>query len=185
MPNGVPNRLPNRVQSAATLRLRSVELRDEQAVSDAQQAMDVERFVFAFGYTPEVPWAQFVQSLESARLGRDLVEHWVASTFLVADVDGLIVGRTSIRHSLNEFLAHEGGHIGYCVLPSQRRLGYATQILRLSLVAAREVGVERVLVCCDDDNIGSATIIERCGGKFERCVESGQPGPLVRRYWFE
>ena len=37
----------------------------------------------------------------------------VPATFLVADVDGVLVGRTSIRHELDEFLAREGGHIGY------------------------------------------------------------------------
>ena len=61
----------------------------------------------------------------------------VPSTFLVADVGGVIVGRTSIRHELNEFLAREGGHIGYGVLAEHRRRGYATEILRHSLVVAR------------------------------------------------
>jgi predicted acetyltransferase len=56
---------------------------------------------------------------------------------LVADVAGEIVGRTSIRHQLNDFLEREGRHIGYGVLPGHRRRGYATEIPRQSLVITR------------------------------------------------
>ena len=109
----------------------------------------------------------------------------VPATFLVADVDGVLVGRTSIRHELDEFLAREGGHIGYAVVAEHRRRGYATEILRQSLVLARAVGVDRVLVTCDDDNVGSATVIERCGGVFESLVDSSEGGPPKRRYWID
>jgi predicted acetyltransferase len=99
-------------------------------------------------------------------------------------VGGQIVGRTSIRHELNEFLARFGGHIGYGVLDAHRRRGHATEILRQSLVIARARGVDRVLVTCDDDNVGSATVIERCGGVFESVVE-GLDGIPIRRYWID
>ena len=88
------------------------------------------------------------------RLGIDQPDGSVPGTFLVADIEGAIVGRASIRHELNEFLAREGVHIGYCVLAEHRRRGYATEILRQSLVVARAVGVQRVLTCCDDDTVG-------------------------------
>ena len=114
----------------------------------------------------------------------DLPSGHVPSTFLVADVGGQIVGRSSIRHELNEFLAREGGHIGYGVLADHRRRGYATEILRMSLVIARSLGVDRVLVTCDDDNVGSVTVIERCGGVFDSLVECDD-GPPKRRYWID
>ncbi len=106
------------------------------------------------------------------------------ATFLVADVGGQIVGRTSIRHELNEFLAREGGHIGYGVVAQHRRRGYATEILHHSLIVARAVGIDRVLVTCDEGNVGSATVIERCGGVFESLVET-DGGPAKRRYWID
>lgn len=151
----------------------------------AHEAMAAEQFPFGLGYESGMSWSRYLHRLDVWRMGVDLPDRFVPSTLLVAAVDGEIVGRTSIRHELNEFLAREGGHIGYGVLAEHRRRGYATEILRQSLVIARAVGVERVLVTCDDDNVGSATVIERCGGAFESIVDSSEGGPPKRRYWID
>src|SRR4030095_12729101 len=96
----------------------------------------------------------------------------VPSTFLFAFVGNRIVARASIRHSLNEFLHRVGGHIGYVVVPEFRRQGYATAILGQSLLIARDkCGLHRILVTCDDDNIGSIRTIEKNGGILENVVE--------------
>jgi len=109
----------------------------------------------------------------------------VPATFLVAEVGGQVVGRVSIRHELNAYLAEVGGHIGYGVRPGFRRRGYATGILRQSLAVAASVGLERVLVTCDSDNVGSATVIENCGGVLEKIVPSRDGSVPKRRYWVE
>lgn len=148
--------------------------------------MEADNFMFGLGYEPGMPWAKYVDRLAAWRVGTDLPDNFVPNTLLVADVDGVIVGRSSIRHSIsNEFLAREGGHIGYGVLREHRRRGYATEILRQSLVIVRSIGAERVLVTCDDDNIGSATVIERCGGVFESLTESTEGDTPKRRYWID
>ena len=100
---------------------------------------------------------------------------------MLAELDGVIVGRSSIRFELNEFLLTQGGHIGYAVRPGHRRLGYATEILRQSLVVARAGGVQQILVTCDDDNVGSAKAIEANGGLLENIVDID--GVPMRRYW--
>jgi predicted acetyltransferase len=87
------------------------------------------------------------------------------------------VGSVSLRHELNAFLFEEGGHIGYSVRPSKRRQGIATRALDLTLDVARGIGLDQVLVTCDDDNAASARTIEACGGELED-VRNGK-----RRYW--
>lgn len=76
-----------------------------------------------------------------------------------------------------------GGHIGYGVRPSARGRGLATWALSVVLDEARQLGLKRVLVTCDDTNIASARTIERNGGQLEdtRDTELGH----TRRYWID
>jgi predicted acetyltransferase len=82
-------------------------------------------YLFGLGYTPGMPFEEYLDSVRRARCGIDLDEGLVPATFLIAEVDGAIVGRTSIRHELNDYLFHFGGHIGYCVVARHRRRGQA------------------------------------------------------------
>jgi predicted acetyltransferase len=164
------------------LRLRPLRDDDRAAFVAAQRTMAAEGFPFGFDFDETTPWATYVETRDRHRRGLDIAPELVPATYLVADVDGTIVGRASIRHELNDFLAREGGHIGYCVLPPHRGRGYATEILRQSLVVARSVGVTHALLVCDDDNLASAAVIERCGGLLgDRTTDSG--GAVSRRYW--
>jgi predicted acetyltransferase len=95
--------------------------------------------------------------------------------------DDEYLGAISLRHTLNDFLLRAGGHIGYGVRPSARRRGLATWALRAVLPEARALGLDRVLVTCDDANAASARTIESNGGVLEdvRQTELGR----TRRYW--
>jgi predicted acetyltransferase len=172
-------------QDASALRLRPLREDDERAFRDALTVMAAEDFTFGFGYEPGVAWADYRRRVEDHRQGRNLPAGQVPASFLVAEAGGTIVGRTSIRHELDEGLARMGGHIGYCVLPAYRRRGYATEILRQSLVVVRSIGVDRVLVFCDDTNLGSAGAIERCGGKLDAVFVPSPGEPAKRRYWID
>jgi predicted acetyltransferase len=145
--------------------------------------MAVEGFEFGLWLSEPGSWADYLNRLARGRRG-DPEAGLVPSVFLVAVVDDMIVGRTSIRCALNDYLAREGGHIGYGVLPDYRRRGYGTETLSQSLVIIRAEGVDRVLVTCDHDNIGSAAVIERCGGVLE-AVTARSDGTPLRRYWID
>ena len=131
-----------------------------------------------------MPWGRFLEVLAERERGENLPANHVPSTFLFAFAGPAIVGRVSIRHSLNRHLERYGGHIGYVVVPEYRRRGYATEILRQSLQIARQkLGLTRVLVTCDDDNVGSIRTIETNGGVLESVVNSPYADKPTRRYW--
>lgn len=96
----------------------------------------------------------------------------------------IFVGAVNIRHFLNEKLLFNGGHIGDGVRPSERRKGFATKMVGLALDECRKLGITRVLMCCDKDNIGSAHSIIRNGGKLENEVVE-EDGTICQRYWIE
>ena len=160
--------------------LRRPRTDDEPRVRAIHARMAQEGFEFLFHADRE--WPQILAQFDAEAAGEDLPPGRVPCDFLLAEVDGEIVGRTSIRHQLNDFLLAYGGHVGYGVAPEHRRRGYATEILRQSVRRLAELGVGRVLVTCDDDNTGSATVIEACGGVLE------DVRPMVgeadkHRYW--
>jgi len=94
-----------------------------------------------------------------------------------------ILGMTRLRLELTPTLLDHGGNIGYFIRPSMRRLGVGTRILALALGKARESGLDRVLITCAADNLGSRRIIERNGGELASESVSTAARVLVRRYW--
>ncbi len=128
---------------------------------------------------------KYVETKHANALGARLPPNWVPNSFLLADVAGEVLGRVSVRHQLNEELLHEGGHIGIAVRPQHRGRGVGVAMLTLGLAIARSLGVDRVLVTCDEDNVASAAMIERCGGVLENKVQPIGGGFLVRRYWVD
>jgi predicted acetyltransferase len=146
-----------------------------QAGSGLSDSVDVDTVE---GFADWVRWL-CQQSDESAPLepGRVHATYW----WIVED--GTYLGAISLRHRLNDFLLRAGGHIGYGVRPSARRRGIATWALGAALAHAGTLGLDRVLITCDDDNVASARTIERHGGVLEdiRDTELGS----TRRYWID
>ena len=106
------------------------------------------------------------------------------STFFCLDEErNIFVGAVNIRHDLNEYLLRSGGHIGDGVRPSERRKGVATAMIALALEECRRLGINRVLMVCDKDNVGSARSIQKNVGVLEN--EILVDGVWEQRYWID
>ena len=166
--------------------LRLPDQDEEQEVLRAYRAMVSEVPNFLHYYRDGMSFGLYLDVLRDQARGVNLPPNHVPSTFLLAFDEARIVGRVSIRHELNDFLYRLGGHIGYVVVPDFRRRGYATEILRQSLDIARDrFGLTRVLLTCDDDNVGSIRTIEKNGGVLENVVSGADLLKPKRRYWIE
>lgn len=110
-----------------------------------------------------------------------------SSTFLcIREADQKMVGICNIRHWLDQgFLLNVAGHIGYSICPSERRQGYAKEQLRLALVEAGQLGIDRVLVTCDVANLGSEKTILANGGRYENTYIDPDDQSQTKRYWIE
>lgn len=127
----------------------------------------------------------YVRSLQDEEAGRDLPPGYVPCThrWLVAE-DGAIVGVTRLRHRIDtDFLAHNGGHIGYDVAPSHRGRGYGHLAMSVALAEARGIGLDRVLLYAAEDNAPSRATIERAGGVLEQVAYSSFWKERLCRYW--
>ncbi|MFC7876316.1 GNAT family N-acetyltransferase [Isoptericola sp. NPDC057391] len=162
------------------LTLRPPRHDDETALRRMHDQLAADGFTFL---QHDGTWDDILAVVAREARGDDLAPGRVRCDFLVADVDGVLVGRVSVRHELTEYLCEVGGHVGYAVAPEHRRHGYATAMLRQSVTLLAAGGVERVLVTCDDDNAGSAAVIEACGGVLEDVRTFGTE--TKRRYWID
>ena len=119
---------------------------------------------------------------EITLLRRQASEGWVTCSIYFAIVSGRIVGTIALRHYLNDELLQSGGHIGYAIRPLARRKGYATQMLALALERCRAMGMAKVLVTCNKDNIASAKTIINNGGILANEFVNDE-GITEERYW--
>ena len=93
---------------------------------------------------------------------------WVVTdTYFAFDEDDNIVGIIDLRHELNDFLK-DFGNCGYSVRPFERRKGYATEMLKLILERASQIGMGKIQLSVERSNEPSVKTITKNGGKYER-----------------
>jgi predicted acetyltransferase len=138
-------------------------------------------FVLKFA-TDDFP--AFIVRLEQCSKGSEIPDGFVAhKTFWLVDANDQVLGVSNLRYSLTDSLRKDGGHIGFGIRPSARRQGFATALLRETLVKAKEIGITRALVTAHKGNTGSVRSILKNGGVLDSEELIQGHTDLMQRFW--
>lgn len=122
-------------------------------------------------------WIQYINKVENGLIP----DRISSSTFVAVDkLSNAVVGIIDIKHSLSKEYYYSG-HIGYSIRPSLRGKGYGTEILRLSILKAKELNIEKLLLTCKKSNIASQKVIKGNNGLMEK--EILEDGKIFLVYW--
>ena len=105
-----------------------------------------------------------------------------ALTYFYVNDDDRIVGMINIRLALNDFLRTEGGHIGYCIRPTERNKHHGTNMLNEGLKVCYRIGINEVIVACNKSNLASAKVIKNCNGELDAEFYSETFNGTIQRY---
>ena len=160
---------------------------NEAAVSDNEDILEMLHEIGpgAYGFSNDahsltlIEFKRWIEKQISYSHGIGLEDKLVPQTTFWLRRNGYPVGLSRIRHRLNEVLLVRGGNIGFCIRPKERGKNLAPVLLNKTLVHAKRMGIGKVLLTCDMNNMGSWKTIEKCGGILEN-TEDGW-----RRYWIE
>lgn len=124
-------------------------------------------------------YSAFLDNLKEETVRKGLVP---ATTYMAISTDnGRLIGMIDIRHRLNDYLLNYGGHIGYSIRKSERKQGYATEMLALALKECTKLNIKKVLITCDKENIASVKTMINNGAKLENEIPEGNR--ITQRYW--
>lgn len=120
----------------------------------------------------------YINLLHANSKGLNVPQDWVpTSTFWLINEDN-VVGVVRIRHRE----IGSAGHIGYDISPNYRNKGYGTEILKLALKIAFEMGIHEAIVTCSVTNLASKNIIEKNGGKLTGTIFDAEENDNLYRY---
>lgn len=158
--------------------------------TEANQA-DVQAFYAEFkqqdktciGYGKHKDYAVWLTNIHNRITATDLPEGFVQEAFYLCYDGPEMVGVLNLKFTLTPYLLNYGGHVGYAVKPSRQGHGLAAQMMRQCLDIARGMGMEKLLLVCDDNNYASEKVILRNGGVYEDTRFDPEEAVNVKRYW--
>ncbi len=132
-----------------------------------------------------ISYEQWIKDKENESKGINLPDGYVPGStfFTIRKNDNKIIGMVNIRHELNDFLLKYFGHIGQSIRPSERGKGYGKLQLIKACEKAQELGINNILVTCNELNMASSKTIESCMGEYENSVN--KDGVIYKRYWID
>lgn len=125
----------------------------------------------------------FVHSLRDQADPMKVKPGWIPTSELWLIDEGAYVGWLSLRHTLGESLLQIGGHVGYAIRPARRGQGYGRRILQLGRERAKALGLQRILLTCDENNLASRKVIEANTGVLENIIVVENWPERICRYW--
>lgn len=128
-------------------------------------------------------YRKWIKREKQNHLGINLEPGFVPATTYFYLENDQIVGTINLRHCLNNCLINHGGHIGYSILPSMRKKGYATAMLKEVIEICKRWEIYPILLTCNQENIASKKTIEKCGGKLENKYYDEKTKETVLRFW--
>ncbi len=125
-------------------------------------------------------YESWIEQINNEHAEINITEGRVPSTtyLVIRKKDNKLIGMINLRHRLNDFLKKTyWGHIGFCVRPNERRRGYATRMLQMSLEELKKMGISSAILGCHEDNVGSMNAVLRNNG--EKIGESEDAGKKI------
>lgn len=135
------------------------------------------------GYTFEQTLERCL-NLENKEYAQKLGKAQAKTFLLIRKEDDKIIGALNIRWNLPKEAQQFGGNMGYGIRPTERRKGYNKINLYLGLREAQKIGLEKVKLVCETNNIGSVKTIEALGGTLEQTTIDPSDGLLTSIYSF-
>lgn len=148
----------------------SLELKEEALLYRKEHFESEENIIYGSELFDQTESYEEWLSLVTLNTSKETVDkNWVVTDtfFAIRKNDNKIIGIIDLRHTLNEFLK-DLGNCGYSVRPSERKKGYATEMLRQVLQVAKKAKIKEFHISVEKDNIASIKTIQKNGGIYER-----------------
>ena len=135
------------------------------------------------GYTFEQV-LEYSNNLEKEEYAKKLNKAQIKTYLLIRKNDNKLIGAINIRwNQPNNNIFN--GNIGYGIRPSERKKGYNKINLYLGLIEAHKLGLNKVKLVCETNNIASVKTITSLGGILDISKIDPYDGLLTSIYYID